>query len=72
MAEIADTLRAALADLDQAGARLNSGLAEELGESTSVVEEPRALMQPEGGALATEQSLMRIGKEELLELCGQR
>ena len=62
MGEIADTLRSTLRELAQADARLYRGLAEELGDGATTVEEPRALIQPEeGGAPATEAQL-QIGR----------
>ena len=54
MGEIADTMRSALRELAQADARLYRGLAEELGDGATAVEETRALIQPEGGVPATE------------------
>jgi hypothetical protein len=48
MGEIADTMRSALRELAQADARLYRGLAEELGDGATAVEEPRALIQPGG------------------------
>ena len=72
MGEIADTLRSTLRQLAQADARLYRGLAEELGDGTTTVEEPRALIQPEGGAPATEAQLLALKGEVLQELCAQR
>lgn len=46
MGEIADTLRSTLRQLAQAVARLYRGLAEELGDGATTVEEPHALIQP--------------------------
>jgi hypothetical protein len=68
MGEIADTLP----QLAQADARLYRGLAEELGDGTTAVEEPRALIQPEGGAPATEAQLLALKNDALQELCAQR
>ena len=72
MGEIADTMRSALRELAQADARLYRGLAEELGDGTTAVEEPRALIQPEGGAPATEAELLALKNDALKELCAQR
>ncbi len=72
MGEIADTLRSTLRQLAQADARLYRGLAEELGDSATAVEEPRALIQPEGGAPATEAQLLALKNDVLQELCGRR
>ena len=72
MGEIADTLRSTLQQLAQADARLYRGLAEELGDGATAVEEPRALIQPEGGAPATEAQLLVLKGEVLQELCAQR
>lgn len=72
MGEIADALRANLRELAQADARLYRGLAEELGAPTAAVTEPRALMQAEGGAHATEAQLRGLKNEALQELCAQR
>ena len=72
MGEIADTMRSALRELAQADARLYRGLAEELGDGATAVEEPRALIQPEGGAPATSAQLMALKGPELQELCAQR
>ena len=72
MGEIADTLRSTLRELAQADARLYRGLAEELGDGATTVEEPRALIQPEGGAPATEAQLLALKGEVLQELCAQR
>jgi len=72
MGEIADTLRSTLRELAQADARLYRGLAEELGDGATAVEEPRALIQPEGGAPATEAQLLVLKGEVLQELCAQR
>ena len=58
MDEIADTMRSALRELAQADARLYRGLAEELGDGVTAVEEPRALIQPEDGLPATEAQLL--------------
>jgi len=73
MGEIADTLRSTLRQLAQADARLYRGLADELGDGgTTAVEEPRALIQPEGGAPATEAQLLALKNDALQELCAQR
>ena len=72
MGEIADTLRSTLRQLAQADARLYRGLAEELGDGATSVEEPRALIQPEGGAPATEAQLLALKNDALQELCAQR
>jgi len=72
MGEIADTMRSALRELAQADARLYRGLAEELGAGATAVEEPRALIQPEGGESATEAELLALKGPELQELCAQR
>ena len=72
MGEIADTMRSALRELAQADARLYRGLAEELGDGATAVEEPRALIQPEGGVLATEAQLLALKNDALQELCAQR
>jgi hypothetical protein len=72
MGEIADTMRSALRELAQADARLYRGLAEELGDGVTAVEEPRALIQPEGGAPATSAQLMVLTGDVLQELCAQR
>jgi hypothetical protein len=72
MGEIADTMRSALRQLAQADARLYRGLAEELGDGGTTVEEPRALIQPEGGAAATEAQLLALKNDALQELCAQR
>ncbi len=72
MGEIADTLRSTLQQLAQADARLYRGLAEELGDSATAVEEPRALIQPEGGTPATEAQLLALKNNVLQELCAQR
>ena len=72
MGEIADTMRSALRQLAQADARLYRGLAEELGDGTTAVEESRALLQPEGGAPATEAQLLALKNDALQELCAQR
>jgi hypothetical protein len=72
MGEIADTLRSTLQQLAQADARLYRGLAEELGDSATAVEEPRALIQPEGGAPATEAQLLALKGDVLQEICTQR
>ena len=72
MGEIADTLRSILRQLAQADARLYRGLAEELGDGGTTVEEPRALIQPEGGAPATEDQLLALKNDALQELCAQR
>ena len=72
MGEIADTLRSTLRELAQADARLYRGLAEELGDGATTVEEPRALIQPEGGAPATEAQLLALKNDALQELCAQR
>jgi hypothetical protein len=47
-------------------------LAEELGDGGTTVEEPRALIQPEGGAPATEAQLLALKNDALQELCAQR
>jgi hypothetical protein len=72
MGEIADTLRSTLRQLAQADARLYRGLAEELGDGATTVEEPRALIHPEGGAPATEAHLLALKNDALQELCAQR
>ena len=72
MGEIADTMRSALRELAQADARLYRGLAEELGDGATAVEEPRALIQPERGVPATEAELLALKGPELQELCAQR
>ena len=72
MGEIADTLRSTLRELAQADARLYRGLAEELGDGGTTVEEPRALIQPEGGATATEAQLLALKGDVLQEICAQR
>jgi hypothetical protein len=72
MGEIADTLRSTLRQLAQADARLYRGLAEELGDGGTTVKEPRALIQPEGGAPATEDQLLALKNDALQELCAQR
>ena len=72
MGEIADTLRSTLRQLAQADARLYRGLAEELGDGATAVEEPRALIQPEGGPPATEAQLLALKGDVLQELCAQR
>lgn len=72
MGEIADTMRSALRELAQADARLYRGLAEELGDGATAVEEPRALIQPEGGVPATEAQLLALKNDALQELCAQR
>ena len=72
MGEIADTLRSTLRELAQADARLYRGLAEELGDGATAVEEPRALIQPEGGPPATEAQLLALKNDALQELCAQR
>jgi hypothetical protein len=72
MGEIADTLRSTLRQLAQADARLYRGLAEELGDGATAVEEPRALIQPQGGAPATEAQLLALKNDALQELCTQR
>ena len=60
MGEIADTMRSALRELAQADARLYRGLAEELADGATAVEEPWALIQPEGGAPATAAQLLAL------------
>ncbi len=65
-------MRSALRQLAQADARLYRGLAEELGDETTAVEEPLALIQPEGGAPATEDQLLALKNDALQELCAQR
>ena len=72
MGEIADTLRSTLRELAQADARLYRGLAEELGDGATAVEETRALIQPEGGVPATEAQLLALKGDVLQELCAQR
>jgi hypothetical protein len=72
MGEIADTMRSALRELAQADARLYRGLAEELGDGPAAVEDPRALIQPEGGAPATSAQLMVLTGDVLQALCAQR
>jgi hypothetical protein len=72
MGEIADTLRSTLRQLAQADARLYRGLAEELGDGATAVEEPRALIQPQSGAPATEAQLLALKNDALQELCAQR
>ena len=72
MGEIADTMRSALRELAQADARLYRGLAEELGDGATAVEEPRALIQPEGGVPATSAQLMVLTGDVLQALCAQR
>jgi len=72
MGEIADTMRSALRELAQADARLYRGLAEELADGATAVEEPRALIQPQGGTPATEAELLALKGPELQELCAQR
>ena len=72
MGEIADTMRSALRELAQADARLYRGLAEELADGATAVEEPRALIQPEGGVPATEAQLLALKNDTLQELCAQR
>ncbi len=72
MGEIADTMRSALRELAQADARLYRGLAEELGDGATAVEEPRALIQPDGGVPATEAQLLALKNDALQELCAQR
>jgi hypothetical protein len=72
MGEIADTMRSTLRQLAQADARLYRGLAEELGDGATSVEEPRALIQLEGGAPATEAQLLALKNDALQELCAQR
>ncbi len=72
MGEIADTMRSALRELAQADARLYRGLAEELGDGATAVEEPRALIQPQSGAPATEAQLLALKNDALQELCTQR
>ena len=72
MGEIADTMRSALRELAQADARLYRGLAEELGDGATAVEETRALIQPEGGVPATEAQLLALKGDVLQELCAQR
>ncbi len=72
MGEIADTLRSTLRQLAQADARFYRGLAEELGDGGTTVEEPRALIQQEGGAPATEAQLLALKNDALQELCAQR
>ena len=70
--EIADKMRSALRQLAQADARLYRGLTEELGDGDTAVEEPRALIQPEGGAPATEAQLLTLIGDVLQELFAQR
>jgi hypothetical protein len=61
-----------LRQLAQADARLYRGLAEELSDGSTSVEEPRAMIQPEGGATATEAQLLALKNDALQELCAQR
>jgi hypothetical protein len=72
MGEIADTLRSTLRQLAQADARLYRGLAQELSDGATAGAEPRALIQPEGGAPATEAQLLALKNIALQELCAQR
>jgi hypothetical protein len=72
MGAIADTHRSTLRQLAQASDRLYRGLAEGLSDSTTIIEEPRALIQPEGGAPATEAQLLDLKNDALQELCAQR
>jgi hypothetical protein len=72
MGEIADTMRSALRQLAQADARLYRGLAQELSDGATAVKEPRALIQPEGGAPATEAQLLALKNIALQELCALR
>ncbi len=72
MGEIADTLRSTLRQLAQADARLYRGLAEELGDGATAGAEPRALIQPQGGAPATEAQLLALKNDALQEICAQR
>jgi hypothetical protein len=72
MGEIADTMRSALRQLAQADARLYRGLAQELSDGATAVKEPRALIQPQGGAPATEAQLLAMKNIALQELCAQR
>jgi hypothetical protein len=72
MGEIADTLRSTLRQLAQADARLYRGLAQELGDGATAGAEPRALIQPQGGAPATEAQLLALKNDALQELCTQR
>jgi hypothetical protein len=72
MGEIADTMHSALRQLAQADARRYRGLAEELGDGATAVEEPRSLIQPEGGAPATEAQLLTLKGDVLQEICAQR
>ncbi|MFM7452663.1 MAG: hypothetical protein ACKO1V_01630 [Cyanobium sp.] len=51
---------------------VDSGLAEELGEGATAIEEPRALIQPKGGPPATEAQLLALKNDALQELCVQR
>jgi len=72
MGEIADTMRSALRQLAQADAQLYRGLAQELSDGATAVKEPRALIQPQGGAPATEAQLLALKNIALQELCTQR
>jgi hypothetical protein len=72
MGEIADTMRSALRQLAQADARLYRGLAEELSDGATAGAEPRALIQPQGDAPATEAQLLALKNDALQELCAQR
>jgi hypothetical protein len=72
MGEIAETLRSTLRQLAQADARLYRGLAQELSDGATAVKEPRALIQPEGGAPATEAQLLALKNIALQELCALR
>ena len=65
MVEIANTMRSAQRQLVQADARLYRGLAEELGNGLTVAEEPRPLIRPEGGALATAAELLALKGDAL-------
>ena len=72
MGEIADTMRSALRQLAQADALLYSGLAEELDDGATAGDVPPALIQPQGGAPATEAQLLALKNDALQELCAQR
>jgi hypothetical protein len=72
MGEIADTLRSTLRQLAQADARLYRGLAQELSDGATAGAEPRALIQPQGGAPATEAQLLALKNDALQKLCTQR
>ena len=72
MGEIASTMGSALRQLAQADARLYRGLAQELNDGATAGAEPRALIQPQGGAPATEAQLLALKNDALQELCAQR